>query len=55
MNPYWRTLKTGGLLNPKSPEGIERHKKLLENEGHIIMRKGSKYFVQNYQESIVNF
>src|SRR5215468_5129321 len=28
--PYWRTLKSGGELNPKYPGGVERAKKLLE-------------------------
>src|SRR5229473_2884867 len=38
--PYWRTLKSGGELNPKYPGGIERLKSLLEAEGHKVIAKG---------------
>ena len=33
ITPYWRTLKTGGVINPKYPGGVEAQKKLLEKEG----------------------
>jgi len=33
ITPYWRTLKTGGVINPKYPGGVERQKKLLEKRG----------------------
>lgn len=39
ITPYWRTLKVGGELNPKYPGGIEAQKRLLESEGHRIVRK----------------
>ena len=29
ITPYWRTFKTGGVINPKYPGGVERQKKLL--------------------------
>ena len=32
ITPYWRTLKTGGVINPKYPGGVEVQKKLLEKE-----------------------
>ena len=48
--PYWRTLKTNGMLNEKYPGGIERHKKLLEEEGHKIIKKGKKFAVANYEK-----
>lgn len=32
--PYWRTLKTGGVINEKYSGGVEAEKKLLESEGH---------------------
>lgn len=38
--PYWRTLKANGELNPKYPGGVEEQKKLLEAEGHTIVKKG---------------
>ena len=43
--PYWRTLKSGGELNPKYPGGILAARKLLRAEGHRIIKRGQKYFV----------
>ena len=51
--PYWRTLKTGGVINEKYPGGAEAQKKLLESDGHRVMQKGNKYVVVNYEESLV--
>ncbi len=51
--PYWRTLKTGGELNPKYPGGIEAQKKLLVSEGHKIIQKGKKYIVENYEDYLL--
>jgi hypothetical protein len=52
--PYWRTLKAGGFLNEKYPGGAEAQKEKLENEGFMVMKKGKRYFVQNYQNSLVD-
>ena len=52
--PYWRTLKADGFLNEKYPSGAEAQKKKLENEGFHVIRKGKKYYVQNYQDFLVN-
>ena len=52
ITPFWRTLKSGGELNPKYPGGIEYIKMRLEAEGHKIIQKGKKYIVQNYEKSI---
>jgi hypothetical protein len=49
VTPYWRTLKTGGLLNEKYPGGIVAQRARLEAEGHVIVKKGAKYYVQNYE------
>src|SRR5581483_12346989 len=40
MTSYWRTLKSGGELNPKYPGGVAGLKKRLEAEGHRILAKG---------------
>jgi hypothetical protein len=48
ITPYWRTLKTGGELNPKYPGGIEGLAKRLKREGHKILRKGKKAIVADY-------
>jgi len=50
--PYWRTLKTGGMINPKYPGGVEAQKKLLEKEEHKIIQKGKKYVVADYEKSL---
>jgi len=43
ITPYWRTLKSGGELNPKYPGGVEAQTKRLTAEGHqIILAKGKK-------------
>jgi hypothetical protein len=49
ITPYWRTLKTGGELNPKYPGGIARLRKQLTAEGHRIVAKGKRFFVADYQ------
>ncbi len=56
ITPYWRTLKTGGLLNEKYPGGLENLKKRLAAEGHTIIPKGkSKHFmVKDYEKSLVD-
>jgi len=53
ITPYWRTLKTGGLVNEKYPGGVEGQKKLLEKEGHEVVQKGKNYVVVNYEKSLV--
>ena len=50
ITPYWRTLKTGGAINPKYPGGVKAIKKLLEKEGHEVVQKGKKYVVVDYEK-----
>ncbi|MDH5754392.1 MAG: MGMT family protein [Candidatus Bathyarchaeota archaeon] len=52
ITPYWRTLKTGGVINPKYPGGVEVQKKLLEKEGHKVVQKGKKHVVVDYETSL---
>ena len=56
ITPYWRTLKTGGILNEKYPGGFANLKKRLQAEGHTVIPKGrSKYFmVKDFEKSLVN-
>lgn len=56
ITPYWRTLKTGGILNEKYPGGLENLKKRLEAEGYTVIPKGrSKHFmVKDFEKSLVN-
>jgi len=52
ITPYWRTLKTGGEINPKYPGGIDALKKLLAAEGHKIVQKRKRYFVSDYERFV---
>ena len=47
ITPYWRTLKTGGELNPKYPGGIAGQKRRLTAEGHRFIKKGARTFVRD--------
>ena len=53
ITPYWRTLKAGGELNPKYPGGISCQKDRLEGEGHRVVRKGTRYFVADFDRALV--
>ena len=49
---YWRTLRKDGELCEKYPDGLDGHKLLLEMEGHKVIQKGKRYFVENYAEKL---
>jgi len=53
ITPYWRTLKTGGVINVKYPGGAEGQKRLLEKEGHQVIQKGKKHIVTDYEKSLM--
>lgn len=53
ITPYWRTLKPGGVINERYPGGVELQKRLLEGEGHKVVRKGYKYIVVDLEESLI--
>jgi len=55
VTPWWRTLKTGGELNPKYPGGIEQQRTRLEAEGHEVIRKGKRYLVADFEQSLASF
>lgn len=46
---WWRTVKTKGELNEKFPGGLERQAKELRKEGHQIIQKGKKMFVEDFE------
>ena len=52
MTPYWRTLRSGGELNPKYPGGIKNLRTRLAAEGHRVIKKGSRYFVANFESAL---
>lgn len=47
LTPYWRTLKSGGELNPKFPGGVPAMQRKLAAEGHRFVKKGARTFVSN--------
>ncbi|HEV8544251.1 MAG TPA: hypothetical protein VGR78_17825 [Verrucomicrobiae bacterium] len=55
ITPYWRTLKTGGELNPKYPGGLAKLKRKLTVEGHNIIQKRKRFFVEEFQKSLALF
>lgn len=52
ITPYWRTLKTGGEINPKYPGGVEGVAKRLRAEGHKVISKGKRLVVVDYQKAL---
>ncbi len=49
ITPYWRTLKSGGELNPKYPGGVSGQQRRLEQEGLAVIQRGKRHFVENHQ------
>jgi hypothetical protein len=54
VTPYWRTLKTGGELNPKYPGGVENLRARLASEGHSFVHKGKRFLVKDYTEKVIS-
>ena len=52
ITPYWRTLKTGGELNPKYPGGPEAIAKRLRAEGHKIVHKGKRTVLDHLPQAL---
>jgi len=52
ITAYWRTLKTGGELNPKYPGGVEGIAKRLRAEGHQIIHKGKRSLALDYERKL---
>lgn len=53
ITPFWRTLKSGGELNAKYPGGLENLRTRLEAEGHCIVARGKKLFVESFEKRLV--
>jgi hypothetical protein len=52
VTPYWRTLKTGGEINPKYPGGVAGVGKQLGAEGHKLVAKGRRLLVADYEKKL---
>jgi len=55
ITPFWRTLNAGGEVNPKYPGGVPCVRARLSAEGHRLVKRGQKYFVRDFEKSLVNF
>jgi hypothetical protein len=53
ITPFWRTLKTGGEINPKYPGGADGIAKRLRAEGHKTISKGKRAFVMDYERKVL--
>ncbi|MBN2191215.1 MAG: MGMT family protein [Polyangiaceae bacterium] len=52
--PWWRTVKTGGELNPRYPGQGEVQRARLEAEGHRVVRKGKKLVVVDHERALLS-
>ena len=52
VTPFWRTLKTGGEINPKYPGGVNGVAKRLRAEGHNVVTKGKRVLVADYEQKL---
>jgi len=52
VTPFWRTLKTGGEINPKYPGGVEAGARRLRAEGQKIISKGKRTLVAGHEEKL---
>ena len=52
ITPFWRTLKTGGEINPKYPGGAEAMAERLRAEGHQIIAKGKRLLLADFEEKL---
>lgn len=50
--PWWRTLKTGGVLNAKYPGGLAEQKRRLVAEGHRVARRGRETVVVDLERAL---
>lgn len=55
ITPYWRTLKTGGVLNEKYPGVVRRQKQRLNEEGHRVVKKGKNLIVEAFEGKLHSF
>lgn len=52
FTPFWRTLKTGGEVNPKYPGGVKALADRLRAEGHQIVSKGKRTIVVDHMKRL---
>ncbi len=52
ITPYWRTLKSGGEINPKYPGGIAAVSARLQAEGHEVVQRRKRFFVRDFEQQL---
>jgi hypothetical protein len=52
FTPFWRTLKSGGELNPKFPGGAVAVAKRLRAEGHKVVKQGRRMVIADYEQAL---
>lgn len=52
VTPFWRTLKTGGELNPKYPGGVTGIARRLRAEGQRFVTKGKRTLVADFEKNV---
>ena len=52
ITPYWRCLKKKGELNPKFPGGTHGQQVMLEAEGHEVVQRGKRWFVEGFERKL---
>lgn len=55
ITPYWRTLKSGGEVNPKYPGGIPALRRRLQHEGHKVVQRGKRFLVEDFEKRLVDW
>ncbi|MDM0105866.1 MGMT family protein [Variovorax sp. J22R24] len=53
ITPYWRTLKADGELNLKYPGGLDELMQRLESEGHTVVQRGRRFFVEDFEKKLI--
>lgn len=53
VTPYWRTLKEGGEVNPKYPGGLAGQRRRLVAEGHRVVARRGRLFVEDFEEALL--
>jgi hypothetical protein len=53
ITPSWRTLKGNGELNLKYPGGLDELMQRLESEGHTVVQRGRRYFVEDFEKKLI--
>ena len=53
ITPYWRILKINGELNLKYPGGLDNLMRHLESEGHTVVQRGRRYFVEDFEQKLI--